>query len=186
MLREIRVDPDVADNSLVEFGRLLRDRPFEPPFWLSRGRLQTLAGSLAKRRYPWGWKLCQEEEVDLSDGSRIKTVCIWRSPSSPTLVAIHGMGGSSNSTYIQGLSHKAYRAGWNAVLLNLYNCNPAISPPKIYHAGSSEEVAEILKVVSERYGLKQLFLVGASMGGNILLKMLGEWDSNSLAKCLRP
>ena len=179
MLRDTQVDPDTVDNSLVEFRRLLRDRPFVPPFWLSRGELQTLAGSLAKRRYPWGWKLCQEEDIDLSDGSRIKTVCVWRSPSSPTLVAIHGMGGSSNSTYMQGLSHKAYREGWNAVLLNLHNRNRAISPPKIYHAGASAEVAEILEVVTERHGLKELFLVGASMGGNILLKMLGKWGSNS-------
>ena len=138
-----------------------------------------MAGSLAKRRYPWGWNLCQEEDVDLSDGSRIKTVCVWRSPTSPTLVAIHGMGGSSNSTYVQGLSHKAYREGWNAVLLNLYNCNRTISPPKIYHADASVEVADILEVVSERHGLKELFLVGASMGGNTLLKMLGKWGSNS-------
>ncbi|MDA2935011.1 alpha/beta fold hydrolase [Acidobacteria bacterium AH-259-D05] len=78
---------------------------------------------------------------------------------------------------MQGLSHKAHREGWNTILLNLYNTNRALSRPKIFHAGSSPEVGEILQQLFLKYNLKGLYLVGVSMGGNILLKLLGEWGS---------
>jgi uncharacterized protein len=79
---------------------------------------------------------------------------------------------------MQGLSHKAHREGWNAILLNLYNSNSELSQPKIFHAGASQEVGNILNHLIARRNLQEVFLVGASMGGNILLKLLGEWGSS--------
>ncbi len=113
--------------------------------------------------------------MDLRDGSQVLALGIWQSQCSPTLVLVHGMGGSSRSTYMLGLSHKAYREGWNVVLLNLYNVNSNLPRPKIFHAGASREVGEIVTKLCRRFQLNAVFLVGISMGGNILLKLAGEW-----------
>ena len=75
------------------------------------------------------------------------------------MVAVHGMGGSSQSTYMQGLSHKAHREGWNAILLNLYNQNHDLCRPKIFHAGASSEVGEIIQKLIDQYSLVKVFLV---------------------------
>jgi len=81
---------------------------------------------------------------------------------------------------MQGLSHKAYREGWNAVLVNLYNTNPELPKPKVFHSGSSREVGEVLQKLSMKHQVRKFFLAGVSMGGNILLKLMGEWGSDSL------
>ena len=164
---------------LAHFERRLEDRPFRPPLWLKGGHLQTLAASLLKRNFSWGWGNAEEHFVDLGDGSRVRLTCAWRSPGVPTLVVLHGTGGSSASTYMQGLSHKAHREGWNAVLVNLYNTNPELPRPKIFHSGSSQEVGEVLQELSTNHQVGEFFLAGVSMGGNILLKLMGEWGSDS-------
>lgn len=165
--------------SLASFAELLTEKPFRAPVWLRHGHLQTLAGALAKRRFPWGGIDREEFFVDLSNGARVRAVGVWQARPAPTLVAIHGMGGSSASNYMLGLSHKAYREGWNAVLLDLYNRNRALPRPTIFHSGSSGEVGDILAKLAGKRGLREFLLVGVSMGGNILLKLLGEWGASA-------
>ena len=168
-----------SEPLLAHFERRLGDRPFRPPLWLRGGHLQTFAASLLKRNFSWGWGNAEEHFVDLGDGSRVRLICAWQSPGVPTLVVLHGTGGSSASTYMQGLSHKAHREGWNAVLVNLYNTNPELPRPKIFHSGSSREVGELLQKLSMNHQVEEFFLAGVSMGANILLKLMGEWGSDS-------
>jgi len=94
-----------SEPPLVRFERRLEDLPFRPPLWLRGGHLQTLAASLLKRNFSWGWGNAEEHFVDLQDGSRVRLICAWQSSDAPTLVVLHGTGGSSASTYMQGLSH---------------------------------------------------------------------------------
>ena len=140
--------------------------------------MQTLAASLAKRNFSWGWRDSEASYLELNDGSMVRSDCIWHTNDAPVLVVVHGIGGSSLSTYMQGLSHKAYREGWNAVLLNLYNCNSELRHPKIFHAGASSELGELLNLLITRRQIKVLFLAGISMGANILLKLMGEWGTH--------
>jgi len=169
-----------SEPLLPLFERRLEDRPFRPSLWLRGGHLQTLAAALLKRNFSWGWGNAEEHFVDLGDGSRVRLICAWQSPDAPTLVVLHGTGGSSASTYMQGLSHKAYREGWNAILVNLYNTNSELPKPKVFHSGSSREVGEVLQKLARSHQVQEFFLAGVSMGGNILLKLMGEWGSDSL------
>jgi len=86
------------------------------------------------------------------------------------------MAGSSESGYMLGLSHKAFRKGWNCILLDLYNVNDEVPRPVIFHAGCNREMTQIVVGLIEKLSLERVFLVGVSLGGNILLKMLGEWQ----------
>ena len=127
------------------------------------------------RRFAWGWTSSREHWLDLECGARIRLVGIWRDPRRPTVVVVHGTGGTSDSTYMKGFSHKAHRQGWNAALPNLYNTNQAARRPKVFHSGSSREVEEIIQQLLVKHRVEEVYLVGVSMGGNILLKLLGEW-----------
>ncbi len=161
---------------LHHFQQLLKDRSFRPPLWLRGAHRQTLVASLKKRNFPWGWKHSREHFVELQGGAGVRLVGIWRDARLPTVVVVHGTGGSSDSTYMKGLSHKAHREGWNAVLPNLYNTNRAMERPKVFHSGSSREVDEILQQLIPKFQMEEIYLAGVSMGGNILLKLLGEWE----------
>lgn len=149
-------------------------RPFVPHPWLWTGHLQTVAASQQRRKFSWGWTQCSEDLVKLGNGSEVGIRFVVRDRQAPTLIAIHGMSGSSDSGYMLALSHKAYRAGWNFILPTLYNLETRPSRPRIFHAGCSNSVAEIIRLCSLQHGLEKILLVGISMGGNIVLKLLGE------------
>ncbi len=81
------------------------------------------------------------------------------------------MSGSNRSAYMLGLSHKAYRRGWNSLLLDLYDRSGS---PRIFHAGSSKEVWALIEAFRSSKRLADILIAGVSMGGNILLKLAGE------------
>jgi hypothetical protein len=95
-----------------------------------------------------------------------------------TALLVHGLEGSSDSQYIQGLAVRAWDAGMNVVRMNMRNCGgtDALSPT-LYHSGLSGDVGEVMRYFSARYGLDHIVLVGYSMGGNLVLKLAGEWGN---------
>jgi len=160
------------------FSQYLEERPFWPHPALWNGHLQTIVGSQQRRSFEWGWKACVSKTITLSDGAVVRAEVVFCDEAAPTLVAVHGMGGSSDSMYMLGLSHKAYLEGWNSVRLSLYNLNSNLEHPKIFHAGCSHDLAEIASALFKRFGFDKCVFVGMSMGGNILLKLLGEWGGD--------
>ncbi|UCF37187.1 MAG: alpha/beta fold hydrolase [Acidobacteriota bacterium] len=161
---------------------VLEQKPFRPHRLLPTGHLQTVIGARQRRTFDWGWKSIRQENLKLRDDSTVQVKYAAVKTSAPTVVVIHGMAGSSESAYMLGLSKKAYVRGWNSILLDLYNHNPDRVRPKVFHAGCSDEVAEILELVSNRYTLQSFFLVGLWMGGNILLKLLGELGAEAAGR----
>ncbi len=159
---------------LEKFSRELAARPFQPHRMIPTGHLQTVVATQLKREFPWGWSRSEEEFVELADGARVRAFGAYQARPAPTLIALHGMGGSSDSIYMRGLSHKAYREGWNAIRLNLYDLNYKTRKPTIFHSGASGPVREIVRELIRRHGLETVFLSSVSMSGNMLLKLLGE------------
>ncbi len=97
-------------------------------------------------------------------------------PSSPggagTLLAVHGLTGSSESSYMRSLARAALGRGLNVIRLNVRNCGGTEHlAPTLYHSGLTED----LRAVVERLSPEPLVIVGFSMGGNIALKLAGEW-----------
>lgn len=178
------VRPRLMERLREEASLIFSRYPFQPPPWLRSGHLQTLAASRWSREFPWGWKHSSRVVLDLKDGSRVSLVKIVRDLGAPTLVVLHGMGGSSRSGYMLGLSHKAYTLGWNSALIDLYNVNMKLERPKIFHAGCSPDCRHILQLLSGMPEFGPLLLVGVSMGGNILLKTLGEWGHDTPGEIL--
>lgn len=93
-----------------------------------------------------------------------------------TVVIVHGLEGSSDSQYVIGTGSKAWAAGMNVVRMNMRNCgNTEHLGPTLYNSSMSADVGAIAKTLIADDGLHKLGFVGYSMGGNLVLKLLGEW-----------
>lgn len=93
-----------------------------------------------------------------------------------TVVVVHGLEGSSESQYSRGIADKALRAGMNVIRFNQRNCGGTEAlAPVLYHSGLSGDVAAVANHVIARDAISRLALVGFSMGGNLVLKLAGEW-----------
>jgi predicted alpha/beta-fold hydrolase len=106
---------------------------------------------------------------------------------SPILLGLHGLEGCSASLYMQGLMHRARSRGWRGLALNFRSC---ASPPgrprgewrmnqgeRLYHSGETSDLEWVVGRLIEREPDLDLRLVGVSLGGNVLLKWLGERDA---------
>ena len=155
---------------------------FEPHPWLTSGHLQTIVGNFLPRPAFTLPAEAETVEVDAADGSRILCHCHWQPDpvraARLTVVLLHGLNGSSNSRYIRGVTARAWDAGMNVVRMNMRNCGGSEAlTPTLYHSGRSGDVGAVVRHFTERFGLERVALIGYSMGGNMVLKLAGEWGA---------
>ncbi len=95
-------------------------------------------------------------------------------PGAPTLLALHGLEGSSDSHYVRGVAAEAAALGWRAIALNFRSCSGEPNRrPRLYHNGETGDLDFVAGRMAERLD-GPLLLAGFSLGGNVLLKWLGE------------
>jgi predicted alpha/beta-fold hydrolase len=93
----------------------------------------------------------------------------------PLLLVLHGLEGSCHSHYVRGLLRLARAMGWAAVALNFRSCSGEPNRlPRFYHSGDTEDLDLVVRLLVERDPLVRIGAVGVSLGGNVLLKWLGE------------
>lgn len=165
--------------------------PFQPRRWLRNGHLQTIAGNFLPRtdRLPVATtelipvplplemqSLPEAVALNQRLPSRILCHCHWQSEPEDrvTVVLVHGLEGSSYSQYVVGNANRLFAAGCNVVRMNMRNCGgtDALSPT-LYHSGMSGDVKAVLQWLIAR-GSDRVVLAGYSMGGNLVLKAVGE------------
>jgi predicted alpha/beta-fold hydrolase len=154
--------------------------PFRPHFGLSNGHLQTIVGNYLSRPPFRVDGMAETIEVDPSDGSRVLCHCHWQPEAERglrlTLVVVHGLEGSADSRYMQGIAARAWDAGLNVIRMNMRNCGGTDAlTPTLYHSGLSDDVGAVVSHYANQYALERVALVGYSMGGNLVLKLAGEW-----------
>ena len=163
-------------------------RPFVPRRGLGNGHLQTIVGNyLPRPPFPLR-SIAETVEVDPADGSRVLCHCDWQPEAvcsaRLTVILVHGLEGSSDSRYIQGIAARAWAEGCNVVRMNMRNCGDTDSlSPTLYHSGLSGDVGAVVRYFTREHGLERVALVGYSMGGNLVLKLAGEWGSTTTAVC---
>jgi len=157
--------------------------PFRARRWLRGGHVQTIASFLLRRRIP----LPQPEErlVEVAPGIQVRCWCYWQKTdrhSALTVIAVHGLEGSSDSQYMLGVARYGLAAGMNVVLMNQRNCGGMDHcAPTLYNSSLSGDVAAVARsLVNE--GISRFALVGFSMGGNLVLKLAGEWGKDHPAE----
>jgi predicted alpha/beta-fold hydrolase len=105
--------------------------------------------------------------------------CFWQPDRAgvPTLLALHGLEGSSEAHYMRGLAAKAWQRGWNAVLLNQRNCGGTEHlTPGLYHSGLTDDPKAVIRALVRDDRLPCVGVVGYSLGGNLTIKLAGELD----------
>ena len=138
--------------------------PYRAPWWLPGGHLQTLYGALGPApRIAW-----RRERWDTPDGDFIDLD--WaEGGGGPLLALFHGLEGGSSSHYARKVAAQAQARGWRCVVPHFRGCSgEANRLARAYHSGDSAELDWILRRLQPDYA------AGVSLGGNVLLKWLGE------------
>jgi uncharacterized protein len=152
---------------------------FRPRRWLSGGHIQTIASFLLPRRF--SVPPPEERLIQVESGIRVLCHCYWQENRKPalTVIAVHGLEGSSDSKYMLGIAEKGLAAGMNVVLMNQRTCGGTDKlAPTLYHSGRSADVAAVAQSLIANDGIRRFALCGFSMGGNLVLKTAGEWGSS--------
>ena len=146
---------------------------------LRGGHRQTIASFLLQRKI----HLPQAEKrlVEVEPGVKVLCLCHWQVDRTQplTVLTVHGLEGSSDSQYMLGIAAKGLAAGMNVVRMNQRNCGGTDDcAPTLYHSGRSQDIAVVASQLIRSDRISKLALVGFSMGGNLVMKLAGEWGSS--------
>lgn len=146
---------------------------FTPAWWLPGPHLPTIWGKIARRRPPAHDRL---ERLATPDGDHLTLVRMGTvTPGVPHLLILHGLEGTVSAKYAHGMFVEARRKGWSADMLMFRSCDGEInSARRFYHSGETTDLDFVVRTLVERHPGLKLVLCGVSLGGNVLLKWLGE------------
>jgi predicted alpha/beta-fold hydrolase len=150
---------------------------FKPPWWLRNRQAQTIYPSL-----PWAYRdrpVLRRVALELPDGDI--TAVDWAETRgdvthrSPLLIILHGLESSSESAYARMLIRAAVDRQWRCCVLHFRDCGDYRNRlPRRYHAGETNDLRYFLQTLQQREDHGPMLAVGYSLGGNVLLKYLGE------------
>ena len=119
---------------------------------------------------------------DVAATARVLARCHWqpRPWERPTLVALHGLNGSSDVHYMRGLAAKAFAGGMNVVRLNQRNCGQTEHlAAGLFHSGLTADAARVIDELTHVDRLPAIAVAGYSLGGNLALKLAGEYGAHA-------
>ena len=154
--------------------------PYRSPWWLRGKHLQTI--------FPAAWMRLPEvvyrrESWETPDGDQIELDWVDNATNNPAplVVLFHGLEGNSHSHYALRLMHYLHRIQWRGVVVHFRGCGGAANRlPRGYHCGDSSEIDWILRRLRTQVG-GTIHVVGVSLGGNALLKWLGEQEEQAVS-----
>ncbi len=146
---------------------------YQAPRWLPGGHLQTIYPAICLAKPAVSYR---RERWDTPDGDFIDVDFVDGLPDRPFLVLFHGLEGSSDSHYARALMAKVKSLGWSGAVPHFRGCSGEMNrAPRFYHSGDANEINW---VVRRLHGLRpkagRFYAAGVSLGGNALLRWLGE------------
>jgi uncharacterized protein len=121
---------------------------------------------------------------DVDHDARVLAHCHWQPQpwEHPTLIVLHGLNGSSDAHYMRGIAAKAFARGMNAVRLNQRNCGDTEHlSAGLFHSGLTADVHHVVEELIAVDGLPAIGIAGYSLGGNLALKLAGEYGDTAPA-----
>ena len=158
---------------------------FSPPAWMRNAHLQTLGASLPLWAPPRSFTENEERMLIPVDEGSLVARAWWqpqKSNSAKTaVILVHGVGGDAvGSQYVVRAAVAVHRAGMHAVRLNLRGAGEGLkTAPTLYHAGLTEDLRSTVDALLARPNVSDVAIVGFSLGGNVTLKLSGEWGSDA-------
>ena len=159
---------------------------YSPAWWLPSPHLQTIWGRLVRPRNAAPFR---RESLTTPDGDELIVDHAGADDAPARVVFLHGLEGSSNSVYVQGMTALALERGLAVTAMNyrycardphdLQRCIPN-RRPRLYHSGETTDFDFVVNELARRSPSARLFAIGVSLGGNVLLKWLGEHPGQKL------
>lgn len=149
---------------------------YRPAWWIPGPHLRTLWGKIVPRRAHAPTRL---ERWDTPDGDFLEIRRLDASAPSPRLIVLHGLEGSPRSHYVRTLLAQAYRRGWAADAIVFRSCGSELNRAlRFYHSGETGDLDFVVRSLAHAEPGRPIVLAGVSLGGNVLLKWLGERGSD--------
>lgn len=150
----------------------LNEHPYSPPWWLRGGHAQTVWGSFLRRKTA---PPRRKETWETPDGDFLNIHLTEGQARRPAVLLLHGLEGSAFSHYILGLTWRFRALGWTTAAMEYRGCGGVMNRAfRLYHSGETSDPEFVVHELIKRYPDCPLFLVGASLGGNIIAKWFGE------------
>ncbi len=156
---------------------------FRPAVFATNRHVQTLLPTLFRVNHT---AFYEHQELTLPDGDFLDLA--WNriplmSQTKPIVVIFHGLEGSIGSPYAKGLMQSVDSQGWNVVVMHFRNCSGRLNrAAHTYHSGETADAGYLLNWLQHYYPRAPLLAVGYSLGGNMLLKLLGELEATTPLK----
>ncbi|HJQ19780.1 MAG TPA: alpha/beta fold hydrolase [Gemmatimonadaceae bacterium] len=178
-LASVSALPDTEDLDFHRIGLRVKKKPgaykFGAPWWLRNPHAQTMWGRFFKRVRK---VQTRREMVRATDGDELELHHLDAAAGVPRVLLLHGLEGSRDSHYVDGMLAHAADRGWGATLLVFRGCGSAPNlAARFYHSGETSDVDFVFTLLADRWPHTRWFGVGVSLGGNVLLKWLGERGS---------
>lgn len=158
------------------------ETPFRPAWWAPTGLVQTVAGMRASSPMP----PLRLEALPTPDGDELRLH--WqdaRDPHAPLVVLLHGLEGSRHSPYVRATAAAADAHGFAFVALEFRSCGGVLNRARrTYHSGETTDCAFVVSTLAARSPSRPLLPIGFSLGGNVVLKWLGEVGEKAPANVL--
>lgn len=146
---------------------------FKPAWWLTNSHLQTIWPALCRgeiKNLP-----LERERLELPDGDFLDLDWCGKNQTGPLVLILHGFEGSIESHYAKGMLKSICDLGWRGVFMHFRGCSG--EPNRLatgYHSGDTHDVDYVVKTLCKREPNTYMAAIGYSLGGNVLLKWLGE------------
>ena len=164
---------------LAKVATEFENKPFNPARFFSQGDLQTFGAYLWPSRFRLPDTTGDEERFfEVEPGSRVLARCRWQMERTEhlTLVMWHGLEGSATSAYMLATAAKAFARGFNVVRMNVRNCGGTEHlTPTLYHGGLTNDLRVVIDELITQDRLPGIVIAGFSLGGNLTLKLAGEY-----------
>lgn len=167
---------------LEQVRNVFKSKPFVPHRIFRQGDAQTIGAHFWPGRFrPRDLSGDEERLFTVGPDTQVRARIRWQANrvEHPTLVVWHGMEGSIASGYMLTTADKAFRAGFNVVRVNFRNCGETEHlSPHIYHGGLTEDLRVVIDELISQDHLAHLSIAGFSLGGNMVLKLAGEYGES--------
>lgn len=146
--------------------------PYKSAWWAFNSHIHTVVSS---QILPTSSLECERIEIETPDDDFLELDMFRSNLNNPVVVLFHGLEGNSERFYIRNLMHELVKAGYSCVAMNFRGCGSRINRQKrFYHSGETTDYSTLFEWISMKFPDLPIFAVGFSLGGNALIKFLGE------------
>jgi predicted alpha/beta-fold hydrolase len=154
----------------------IEESDFQAPWWLKSPHAQTLWSTFFKKRPALP---LIKQRIELADGDFID-LAMTSAKNKPLVLIMHGLEGSLDSHYAKPLMQKLDTAGYVAIFMHFRGCSDEVNRlDRSYHSGDTDDLNQVIDAIQTQFQQPLFAIIGFSLGGNVLLKWLGENGINA-------